>query len=207
MKTTWGYDIADDIDLVEMISIDDFNSITANKYAGDVRIYQNISAACMAIRNYCGWHVYPQCDCAFSERLLSGNGKVKRINNDILVQLPATYVTDISSVKVDGADWTDFDYETNGLLRLFDVGGCLSRKTKVEVEYTAGLPGEMMAGIRELVSHRVTHALASSAGVSSESAGGVSITYNANWINSARATALPDDNKEVLEPYRVRGVF
>ena len=45
------------------------------------------------------------------------------------------------------------------------------------------------------------------AGITSEAAGGVSITYNANWINSARATALPDDNKEVLAPYRLQGVF
>ena len=43
--------------------------------------------------------------------------------------------------------------------------------------------------------------------VVSESVGGVSVTYNANWTNSARATALADDNKEVLSPYRLRGVF
>jgi hypothetical protein len=61
--------------------------------------------------------------------------------------------------------------------------------------------------VQELIAHRVTHALASSAGVQSETAGGVSITYNATWTNSARATALADDNKEVLAPYRLRGVF
>jgi hypothetical protein len=64
-----------------------------------------------------------------------------------------------------------------------------------------------MDGIQELIAHRVTHALASSNGITSEAAGGVSVTYNANWINSARATALPDDNKEVLAPFVVRGVF
>ena len=64
-----------------------------------------------------------------------------------------------------------------------------------------------MDAIKELIAHRVTHALASSAGVQSETAGGVSVTYSANWINSSRATALADDNKEVLAPYRVRGVF
>ena len=85
--------------------------------------------------------------------------------------------------------------------------GRTDRKTRLAVAYTAGLPDGLMDGIQELISHRVTHALASSAGVQSESAGGVSITYSANWINSARSTALPDDNKEVLAPYRVRGVF
>jgi hypothetical protein len=43
--------------------------------------------------------------------------------------------------------------------------------------------------------------------VQSEAAGGVSVTYNATWTNSARATALPSDNKEVLAPYRLQGVF
>ena len=75
------------------------------------------------------------------------------------------------------------------------------------MEYTAGLPDQLMGAVMELTAHRLTHALASSNGVTSETAGGVSITYNANWINSARATALPDDNKEVLAPYKLQGVF
>jgi hypothetical protein len=65
----------------------------------------------------------------------------------------------------------------------------------------------MAAAIKELVAHRVTHALASSSGVQSETAGGVSVTYNASWVNGSRATALADDNKEVLQPYRIQGVF
>jgi hypothetical protein len=64
-----------------------------------------------------------------------------------------------------------------------------------------------MMPIKDIIAHRVTHALANSYGVSSEAAGGVSVTYNANWINSSRATALPTDNKEVLEPYKLTGVF
>ena len=61
--------------------------------------------------------------------------------------------------------------------------------------------------IKELIAHRVTHAMASTSGVQSETAGGVSVTYNAAWTNNSRATALADDNKEVLAPYKVRGVF
>ena len=64
-----------------------------------------------------------------------------------------------------------------------------------------------MGAIKELIAHRVTHALAQSYGVQSEAAGGVSVTYNATWTNNARATALPSDNKEVLAPYRLQGVF
>lgn len=208
LLTTWGYTITDADALADMLSAEEFNVMTANKYAGDVRIPDNIKAACMAIRNYCGWHVYPQQACSFSERLLMGNGRIKRAGADFLIQLPAAYITGVSSVEIDGEAWTDYALETNGLLRLFDV--CphkITRKTEVLVRYTAGLPDGLMNAIQELIAHRVTHALVSPAGVQAESAGGVSVTYSANWINSARATALADDNKEVLAPYRLLEVF
>lgn len=204
--TPWGYTITDEGDLEPMLSEADFNALTANKYAGDARITPNLAAACAAIRNWCGWHVYPARACQLTERLLAGNGRVKRVGPDLLIQLPAAFVTVPVSVTIDGAPFDDFDLAPNGILRLFDVGW-MTRRTQIVVTYSAGLDDGMMDGIRELIAHRVTHALASSAGVQSETAGGVSVTYSANWINSARSTALPDDNKEVLAPYRVRGVF
>ncbi len=204
--TTWGYTITDAYALEPMLSEEDFNALTANKYAGDARIAPNLKAACAAIRNWCGWHVYPAQACTMTERLLAGNGRVKRVGPDLLIQLPATFASVPASVTIDGVPFDDYDIEPNGILRLFDVGP-LSRKAQVTVTYTAGLSDGMMDGIKELIAHRVTNALASSAGIQSESAGGVSVTYSANWINSARSTALPDDNKEVLAPYRVRGVF
>lgn len=206
LLTTWGYTITDADALEPMLSEDDFNALTANKYAGDARIAPNLKAACAAIRNWCGWHVYPVHACSMTERLMAGNGRVKRVGPDIMIQLPASFVSVPASVTIDGAPFDDYDIEPNGILRLFDVGH-LGRKAQVTVTYTAGLSDGTMDGIKELIAHRVTHALASSAGIQSESAGGVSVTYSANWINSARSTALPDDNKEVLAPYRVRGVF
>ena len=94
------------------------------------------------------------------------------------------------------------------MVRIFglDLVG-LYQYTPIKVYYTAGVPDSLMDGLKELVAHRVTHALASSGGIQSETAGGVSITYSANWTNTARSTALADDNKEVIEPYRLQGVF
>ena len=206
MQTIWGYTITDADSLAEMLTVEEFNNITANKYAGDARIEPNIAAACAAIRNWCGWHVYPVQTCSMTERLLAGNGRVKRAGADILIQLPATFASVPVTVTIDGVPFDDFDLAPNGILRLFDVGW-MTRRTQITVTYTAGISDGMMDSIKELIAHRVTHALASSAGVQSESAGGVSVTYSANWINSARSTALPDDNKEVLAQYRVRGVF
>lgn len=204
--TTWGYTITDADALEPMLSVADFNALTANKYAGDARIEPNIDAACAAIRNYCGWHVYPAQACSMTERILAGNGRMKRVGPDLMIQLPATFASVPAYVTIDGVPFDDYDIEPNGILRLFDVGP-LSRKAQVTATYTGGVSDGMMDGIKELIAHRVIHALASSAGVQSESAGGVSVTYSANWINSARSTALPDDNKEVLAPFKVRGVF
>ena len=206
MQTIWGYTITDAESLADMLTVEEFNNITADKYAGDARIEPNIDAACAAIRNYCGWHVYPAQACSMTERILAGNGRIKRSGADILIQLPATFVSTPVTVTIDGVPFDDYDLAPNGILRLFDVGW-MTRRTQITVTYTAGLSAGTMDSIKELIAHRVTHALASSAGVQSESAGGVSVTYSANWINSARSTALPDDNKEVLAPFKVRGVF
>ena len=206
LLTTWGYTITDADSLPAMLTVDEFNTMTANKYAGDVRIPDNIAAASMAIRNYCDWHMFPSQACSLSETALFENGRIKQIGCDVVIQLPATFVTGVTSVTINGEAWTDYSISANGILHLFDAGK-LSRKSQIVVNYTAGLSDGMMAGVKELIAHRVTHALASSAGVQSETAGGVSITYSANWINSSRSTALADDNKEVLAPYKLRGVF
>lgn len=205
IQTRWGYSMPDLDALPDMLSDEEFDEFTANRYAGDVRIAPNIKAACSAIRNYCGWHVYPPASCEMT--VLMNNKSVTRVNRDLLIQLPAAFVTDVTSVTVDGAEYVA-SCETNGILRVYDVDFMmLKRYSPIVVTYTAGVGEDAMNGLKELIAHRVTHATASSNGITSEAAGGVSVTYNANWVNSARATALPDDNKEVLAPYRVRGVF
>jgi hypothetical protein len=137
---------------------------------------------------------------------------------DLLVQLPATFVTSIDKIilnavmnqqtgEYEGDDKTDdYDLGGDGLLRIYDVG-FLDRKSKIFIKYTAGYPDDQIHAIKELTAHRVTHAVTSSYGVMSEAAGGVSISYNASWAGNTRSTALPDDNREVLNPYKVKGVF
>lgn len=204
--TNWGYTLTELDGLPDLLQAVDFHDLTAGKYDGDARVDGDIAAASSAIRNYVGWHLYPSTACelrmAMNDRRVSINGR------DMLIQLPAKYVTEIESVQIGETEITEYTFEVNGILRLYDV--CLSgvkRYTPVVITYTAGLPDELMSGIKELVSYRAIHALASSNGITSEAAGGVSVTYNAGWVSTARATALPDDNKEVLAPYRLQGVF
>lgn len=214
--TTWGYEIKDADKLDDLISLTDFNTLTANRYIGDMRIPGNIKSASQAIRNYCGWHLAPSYECEFITTF--ENPSVVRTGRDYLIQLPAMFVPMVTSVLLDARVlpiddepiWTgeefEFTVESNGLLHVYDAPS-FNRFRKIRVVYDAGVPEDLLDNVKELVAHRVTHALASSNGVTSESAGGMSVTYNSNWINSARSSALPDDNKEVLQPYRLQGVF
>lgn len=206
--TPWGYTLSDSDALPRMLTAEDFEAITAGKYGSDVRVDPLLDAACMSVRNYCGWHVFPTQTCAFSERLLAGNGRIKRVGSDILIQLPATYVTGVSSVLIDGEESTEYDLATNGLLRIFDVYcHTVTRKTVITVEYTAGIPDALMNSIKELVASRVSRGIANPNGVASESAGGVSVSYSASWSNGGGAGTLQSTDIETLEPYKVRGVF
>lgn len=201
IKTRWGYSVDQ---LVEILSGPEFELMTGGRYTGDQRIEPLTKAATEAVRDYCGWHVYPQTACKLESRAHSL--RLIYVGCDTIIQLPARYVDSVESVMVNGNEVTDYSVETDGLLRLYDCRPD-SRKDIIAVSYIAGLPDCFAGAVKELIGHRVTHGLAQSYGVQSEAAGGVSITYSTNWINSARATALPDDNREVLNPYRLQGVF
>jgi hypothetical protein len=187
-----------------LITPDTLEELTAGKFTGDARIPKELEAASAGIRDYVGWHLYPSAECSVEINML--DEIVEHTGCDLLVQLPTKYLSEVESVTLGGTAY-DFSFKTNGILRVYEVPHILDRRLVLAVNYTAGLPDELMGGIAELVAHRVTHSLVSSYGVTNETAGGVSITYNAAWINNSRATALPDDNKEVLAPYRLQGVF
>lgn len=204
LLTNWGYTLTDTDVLTDMLTAEEFNDFTAGKYSGDQRISSDIAAASTAVRNYCGWHVYPSLGCRLETTFF--DGRVTKVKGCVLIQLPAKFVTNVESVAINGIGHTAYVSEPGGLLKVYGVDWA-PEYAPVVVEYTAGLSDAHMDAIKELIAHRVTHALASSSGIQSETAGGVSITYSANWTNSARATALADDNKEVLAPYKIQGVF
>ena len=201
--TNWGYSV--DGTLSDFITETEFNTFTASKYTGDSRISSNIKAATAAIRNYCGWHLYPELPCRVSMTFF--DRRVAAVKNGLLLQLSSKFVTGITRITINGEECEKYTLDPNGLLKVYDAPAGCEESTPIEVEYTAGLPEDLMGAIKELTAHRVTHALASSYGITSEAAGGVSITYNAGWGANSRSTNLPDDNKEVLTPYRIGGVF
>lgn len=213
INTTWGYKLTTAESLSDFLTTTEFNSFTANKFTGDVRIEPNIHSATRSIQNYCGWHIYPNLECEMVYRVFDLRDCF--VGSDLLIQLPATFVTGIKSVLLNavfadnewhGDESNDFDISESGLLRIYNAD-VADRKSRIRIVYMAGLDSTQIDVLKELTAHRVTHAVSSSYGVNSESAGGVSVSYNASWAGNTRSTSLPDDNKEVLNPYKVTGVF
>lgn len=205
MITNWGYTITNMDTLADMLTIDEFNGYTGSKYENNFeQVRKEIGAASAAIRNYVGWHLFPEVTCKM--RTHARDRRITQVDDDLLIQLPARMVTEVESVMIGEKECNEFFGEQSGLLRVYNAW-LLTRSEIITVNYTAGLNCGMMDPIKELIAHRVTHAIAVPAGITQEASGGVSVTYNANWINNARATALVADNREVLIPYRVQGVY
>ena len=210
----WGY-IIDSENLPAFISVDDFHLFTNGKFAGDTRIVSTLPSASEAIRNFCGWHIAPSLTCGMVYNVLDLRDAF--IGSDLLIQLPATYVTGIQKIVLNAVlnpstglyegDETD-DYEIgmgDGLLRIYDVGN-LNRKSRIFIKYTAGFT-DTPSAIKELTADRVSHAVTNPYGVNSEAAGGVSVSYSGAWAGSANSSSLPSDSREILEAYRLKGVF
>lgn len=211
--TPWGY-IIDAQTLPSFINEAEFYAYTGGRFTGDRRIAVNIPSATASIRNYCGWHIAPNlvCGALFNVRDL----RDAFIDPDLLIQLPATFITKVEKVIInakrntvsgeyDGDVLTDFDILSGGLLRVYDVG-CVDRKAKVFVKYRAGFSPDDISDLKELTANRVTHAVTNTYGVNSEAAGGVSVSYNSAWTGSG-STSLSDDTREILNNYKVKGVY
>ena len=199
--TSWGYSLAGSAVLSDLITEQEFNTMTAGRYTGDTRIASGIAAASLAVRNYCGWHLAGSLDCELSWTV-TNRGVVKR-GRDLLIQLPARFVSAVTSVEIAGEPTTDFALQTNGLLTIYDAQAC-GRRDQIEIKYTAGITDTSY--LKELVAGMVTFMIARSPGVTSEAAGGVSVTYNSTWTNGSFDQILAN-NAGMLASYRLEGVF
>lgn len=204
LKTAWGYTITDSDTLADILTVADFNTMTGNKYVGDVRIEPNLKAASAKIRSFCGWHLYPSAACELKTTFF--DKRITRMPYGFSIQLPSSFVSAITSIKIGGAAQDSYALESNGFLRVF-TSAHIEPFTELEVTYQAGLPSALMDGVKQIVAHRTTIALASSNGVQSESTGGVSVTYAASWTNTSGTAGLSDAEKELLIPNRIIGAI
>ena len=189
MRTAWGYEVSGDLEPI--ISLETFHARTNYVYQSNQRVEAALKAASQAVRNCCGWHVSPSLEC-----------KAHPYGEGAVMRLPAAYVSEIKSVKEEGKDLTDSDYE-------WCEGGLLKRTGKnwtekwdgVEVEYKAGYDADAVPDLAETVCAIVAGVLAVASGVTSESADGVTISYSASA--SSIAASLTSQQRSALEPYKV----
>lgn len=210
----WGY-IFDAENLPGLISKVEFDNYTNGKFGGDSRIEACIPSASEAVRNFCGWHIAPELTCGMLYNVRDLRDAF--VGSDLLVQLPATYVTGVQKVVLnavldsstglyEGDETEDYDVGMGtGLLRIYDVKN-IDRKSKIFIKYRAGFNNSPSA-IKELIADRVSHAVTNPYGVNSEAAGGVSVSYSGIWAGSSNSSSLPSDSREILEAYKCKGVF
>lgn len=202
--TNWGYELIEVDNIPTIMTVEDFNELTANRFIGDIRIEKMIASVESSIRNYVGWHLAGNLKCKVS--YLANDQHIIRKGSDMLIQLPSRYITEIVSVEINGNRYEDFTLKSNGTLVLFDVY-CSSRKSTIDIVFDSGLSDSLLNGIKELISNRVSRGLSQTNGVQSETTGGISITYNSSWAATTGAGALCDDNREVLMAYKLTEVF
>lgn len=185
--TPWGYDV--DGTLPPLIDQDAFDALTNGKWLGDDRIEPMLAAASAAIRNHCGWHVAPNVACRAT---IDADAPTRSL------WLPTTCLTSLDALSIGdaevGAEWSRI-----GQVRpACHVPRGLRAAT---VDYHAGFD-EVTPDLAAVVAGVVVHAVALSYGVTSESAGGVSVSYASGAAYGGAAMAsLTDADRAALVPY------
>lgn len=188
--TPWGYEV--DGTLAPLIDVATFDDMTGYAWEGDPRVTPAISAACAAIRNYCGWHVSPSAACRVT---LDTDGSAS-------LWLPTRCLTAVTSVIAHGIEATDFQWSRLGqVLPQSPVAPGLQAAI---VEYTAGIPvtGDLLALVAGVVAHTIA-LTPQSYGVITETAGGVSLTRAQGAAYGGISATLTDTERAALAPYRV----
>lgn len=185
--TPWGYEV--DGTLPPLVTAEEFALATGDRWQGDPRADAAVAAATLAVRNSCGWHVGPSVRC--------------RVTVDVLesartLWLPARNVTAVSSVTdAEGNAIGNWQWSRIGQM-LFDSP--LPRGLRaVTVEYEAGTD---TADLAALVAGVASRTLALRPGVTSESAGGVSVSVSAGIAAASAAPFLTDAERGIVAPYR-----
>lgn len=186
MLTAWGYSVDE---LPSIVTAEEFDTLTGGKYGSDVRIAPMLDAVSAVIRSWCNWHVSPVLICTAD---LTADGR--------FVKLPALVVTGIESVADGGEELASGQYEwkANGLVRRTCFKAWTQAWGGVRAVYEAGIEAPEL---QQLTVNLVSGILDAPAGVSSESAGQVSISWDADL--SRIDSALNERTKMVLRPYRL----
>lgn len=181
--TPWGYSVEE---LPPIVDVDTFNKLCPGLSSSSDTKSKVLDAVSAAVRNYCGWHVSPSLECTFV-----GNGE-----GDLLM-LPGMRITEVSSLAINGASVTDYQWTGAGMVRL-NSGLFPDVWRSVECVYTAGTED---AAVLQIVAQIAANHLAAAPGVASERAGDVSITFNSTGSGITGGVSLLPRDYALLFPY------
>lgn len=171
-----------------IITVEQFRAMYPGLSSTDAQIQAVLDAVSESVRTYCGWHVAPPMECEFT-----GEGEGR------LLMLPAMGVSAVTSLEIEGQEVTDYEWTAAGMVRL-KSGEFPDVWRSVNVEYTAGFIG---ADIAQVVAQIAANSLVAAPGVSSESAGNVSISYNKTGDGITGGVSLLARDYNLLAPYRL----
>lgn len=185
VQTQWHYAVDE---LPPIMSAEEFRAINPEFSATDEQISAVLDSVSAAIRTHCGWHVSPVLDCTYIGR---GNGR--------LLMLPAMGVRDVLALTVCGESVGDYRWDDDGMVEL--TAGQFPRGFRtVECSYSAGIESAELA---QIVAQIASNALVAAPGVSAESAGNVSISYNKTGDGITGGVSLLARDREQLAPYKL----
>lgn len=195
--TPWGYTVAGS--LTDLMTVAEFNALTANRWASDPMLETTLAAASQAIRDYCGWHVAPAAVCVAG---CYGGGR--------LLHLPFRGIQGNVTVTVGGEtlDSSCYAMDPRGMGSVYRTDGCCwptLDRAPVTVTATAGYDVSTLPLVAQVLVQLVGSSLTAPIGVKEEHAGQVGITYNAPG-GIAGGITLTDRDMACLNPYRVEEV-
>lgn len=187
VSTPWGYSVAlsdGSTALPPLMTVSELQVALGRAYSATKAAWA-LDVVSAAIRDWCGWHVYPRLAC---ERTGTGDGA--------LMMLPAIGDVDVSSVAVSGStlDPSLYEWDERGAVHLVS-GTFPERWRSVTVAYTAGLGSD--AAIQATVANTAANFLAMTPGVKSETLGDQSVQYMGAGVY------LTESDKAALARYRL----
>lgn len=191
VNTPWGYSIEEQ--LPPLISLDQLADATQGRFGPDtIGAKSAVDGVSAAIRAFCGWHVAPAA--TVTERT-SGPGRV--------IALSSMMVGSVESVAENGVELGEgqYEYDQRGLIRRAGWRCWPDGYGSVVVRYVSGFDLSAVPDVATVAAQVAANALAAPAGVRSEQAGDVSITYNQTGTGISGGIRLLDSDMAMLAPY------
>lgn len=200
LPTAWGYYVVtEDGTVPPIITPEQLEDATGGRFGpttpGVDSVLAGVSAA---IRDACGWHVSPTLTV---EERAQGPGR--------MLALRSLMVTGVDSVTELGAalDEGQYQWRMDGALRRACWRSWPDAYQSVVVRYESGIPADMAPALVTVAAQVASNALAAPAGVRSEQAGNVSISYNQTASGVSGGVRLLDSDLALLRIYTLGEVL